>query len=123
MDVKKEGQVVKPYYFLEEGLLANPDMILLVEYESLCKRPESVVREIYDFIGKPYFNHDFDNVEYENEVYDRALNLKSLHTVRRKVTWQERPSILPKSVWDKYCGKEFWRVQPENSMKIKWIQQ
>jgi sulfotransferase len=118
MDVKKEGQVVKPYYFLEEGLMLNPDMILLVEYESLCKQPESVMREIYGFINKPYFDHDFKNVEYENEVFDRGLNMKSLHTVRKKVTWQERPSILPKSVWDKYGGKEFWRTSaPEFSMK------
>ena len=110
MDVKKEGQVVKPYYFLEEGMLLNPDMIMLVEYESLCKKPESVMREIYQFIGKPYFDHDFDNVEYENEVFDRALNMKSLHTVRRKVTWEERPTILPRSVWEKYADKEFWRT-------------
>jgi sulfotransferase len=118
MDVKKEGQVVKPYYFLEEGMLLNPDMIMLVEYESLCKKPESVMREIYQFIGKPYFDHDFDNVEYENEVFDRALNMKSLHTVRRKVTWEERPTILPKSVWEKYSDKEFWRVpaEPEEIM-------
>lgn len=118
MDVKKEGQVVKPYYFLEEGLLLNPDMILLVEYESLCKQPESVMREIYEFIGKPYFDHDFKNVEYENEVFDKALNMKNLHTVKKEVTWQERPSILPKSVWDKYSGKEFWRKSaPEFSIK------
>lgn len=121
MDVKKEGQVVKPYYFLEEGLLLNPDMILLVEYESLCKRPESVMRQIYDFIGKPYFAHDFQNVEYENEVYDRSLNLKSLHTVRREVTWEERPSILPKSVWDKYAGKEFWRTPEPKAFSMKLV--
>ena len=109
MDVKKEGQVVKPYYFLEEGLLMNPDMIMLVEYESLCKTPKNVMCEIYDFIGKPYYEHDFKNVEYENEVYDSSINMKSLHTVRKEVTWQERPSILPRSVWEKYGGKEFWR--------------
>ena len=124
MDVKKEGPVVKPYYFLEEGMLLNPDMIMLVEYESLCKKPESVMRELYDFIGKQYFDHDFKNVEYDNEVYDKALNMKSLHTVRREVSWIERPSILPKSVWDKYSGKEFWRVPeidyaPQNVVKLK----
>ncbi len=119
MDVKKEGQVVKPYYFLEEGMLLNPDMIMLMEYESLCKKPESVMREIYQFIGKPYFDHDFDNVEYENEVFDRALNMKSLHTVRRKVTWEERPTILPRSVWEKYADKEFWRVPAEPDFAVK----
>jgi sulfotransferase len=118
MDVKKEGQVVKPYYFLEEGMLLNPDMIMLVEYESLCKKPESVMRELYGFINKPYYDHDFKNVEYDNEVYDKALNMKSLHTVRKEVTWQERPSILPKSVWEKYSGKEFWRTPaPEFAIK------
>jgi sulfotransferase len=118
MDVKKEGQVVKPYYFLEEGLLLNPDMIMLVEYESLCKKPESVMRELYHFIGKQYFDHDFKNVEYENEVFDKALNMKSLHTVRKEVTWQERSSILPKSIWEKYAGKDFWRTPaPEFAVK------
>jgi len=118
MDVKKGGIVVKPYYYLEEGLLLNPDMIMLVEYDSLCKTPESVMREIYSFINKPYYDHDFKNVEYENEVYDQAVNMKNLHTVRKEVTWQERPSILPKSVWDKYGGKEFWRTPaPAFTMK------
>ena len=120
MDVKKEGQVVKPYYFLEEGLLLNPDMIMLVEYESLCKQPESVMRELYDFIDKPYYDHDFKNVQYDNEVYDKALNMKSLHTVRKQVTWENRPSILPKSVWEKYAGKEFWRT-PAPSFEVKQI--
>jgi sulfotransferase len=118
MDVKKEGQIVKPYYFLEEGLLLNPNMILLMEYESLCKHPEDVMREIYKFIDKPYFNHDFKNVEYENEVFDQALNIKNLHTVRKEVTWQERPTILPKSVWEKYSGHDFWRSPlPDFSVK------
>jgi len=118
MDVKKEGQVVKPYLLLEEGMLLNPDMIMLVEYESLCKNPESVMQELYSFINKPYYNHDFKNVEYENEVYDKALNMKSLHTVRKQISWQENLSILPKSVWEKYSGKEFWRKPaPEFSVK------
>ena len=118
MDVKKEGQVIKPYYFLEEGLLLNPDMIQLVEYESLCKQPESVMREIYQFIGKQYFDHDFKNVAYENEIYDKSLNMKNMHTVRKEITWQERPSILPQSVWERYSGKEFWRP-PASEFKVK----
>ena len=111
-------QVAKPYHFLEESMLLNPDMIMLVEYEMLCKQPENVMREVYDFIGKPYFDHDFNDVEYDNEVYDKALNMQGLHTVRKQITWEERSSILPKSVWNKYSGMEFWRKQaPDFSMK------
>jgi len=120
MDVKKEGQVIKPLYFLEEGLLLNPKMIMLMEYEDLCKNPESVMRKIYGFIGRPYFDHDFKNVEYKNEAYDEAVNMKNLHTVRSDVTWKERQSILPHSVWNKYSGKEFWRV-PKLDFSMKQL--
>ena len=120
MDVKKEGQVIKPYYYLEEGMMINPDMIMLVEYESLCKKPKEVMCEIYEFIGKQYFEHDFENVEYENEVYDSSLNLKGLHSVRKSVSWQERPSILPNSVWKKYSGFEFWRKPVYDFKEKSW---
>jgi hypothetical protein len=45
--------------------------------------------------------------------------MKSLHTVRRKVTWEERPTILPRSVWEKYADKEFWRVPAEPDFAVK----
>ena len=29
-----------------------------------------VLRGIYEFLEKPYYSHDFDNVIYSNEKYD-----------------------------------------------------
>jgi sulfotransferase len=84
-------------------------MIHLVEYNQLCKNPEKTMKEIYNFIGKPYYNHDFDNVEYSNELFDLKCNLKDLHTVKRKVEYVERKTILPEEVWNKYSGKNFWK--------------
>ena len=40
------------------------------------------------FLEKPYYSHDFENVEYSNENFDRACNLKDLHTVKRKVEYK-----------------------------------
>jgi sulfotransferase len=80
-------------------------MIYLVEYEHLCKNPFKTMKGIYDFLEKNYFDHDFDNVEYENEVFDRALNMKDLHTVKRKVEWVERKMILPDFVIERYKNK------------------
>lgn len=105
MDVKKGGMVVKPWYWLKEGIAMNPDMIYIVEYDNLCKNPYKTMKGIYDFLQKDYFDHDFDNVEYENEVFDRALNMKDLHTVKRKVEWVERKMILPDFVIDRYKNK------------------
>lgn len=116
MDVTKVGTVIKPWYWLQDGLALNPDMILVVEYDKLCKNPLGTMQKIYNFIGKPYFEHDFDNVEYKNELFDKTCNLKDLHTVKRKVEWVARKSILPQYVLDQYINKEFWR---ESSLKYE----
>lgn len=109
MDPTKSGTVIKPWHWLQDGLALNPDMILLVEYNNLCKKPKETMQKIYQFINKPYFEHDFNNVEYENELFDRTCNMKDLHTVKRKVEWTERKFILPKYVLEQYNNKEFWR--------------
>lgn len=103
------GIVMSVWALLHEGYAMNPDMIKLIEYEDLCKYPEKTIRSIYKFIDKPYYDHDFDNVEYSNENFDLSCNLKDLHTVKRKVEWIERKSILPQDVWEKYSDMEFWR--------------
>jgi sulfotransferase len=109
MDPTKGGQVIKPWFWLQEGMAMNSNMIHLVEYSKLCKKPEETMKGIYNFIGKPYYNHDFDNVEYNNELFDLKCNLKDLHTVKQKVEYVERKTILPEEVWNKYSSKNFWK--------------
>lgn len=109
MDPQESGQVYKPLKWLEEGLSANPDMILLVEYDSLCKTPRIVLQQIYEFLNEKPYQHDFNSVEYNNTNFDILCGTPDLHTVRKKVSWVERKTILPKSVWEKYQGLEFWR--------------
>lgn len=112
MDPTKSGTVIKPWYWLQDGLALNPDVIRVVEYNQLCKKPKETMQKIYQFIDKPYFEHDFDNVEYENEPFDRTCNMKDLHTIKRKVEWVERKFILPDYVLEQYGNKEFWREGP-----------
>lgn len=116
MDPSKQGTVIKPWYYLQEGLALNPDMIQLIEYDALCKKPKETIQSIYKFINKPYFEHDFNNVEYKNELFDRTIGLKDLHTVRKKVEWVENKFILPKYVLQQYNNLEFWR---ESSLKYE----
>lgn len=113
MDPQKTGQVIKPWHHLKDGLALNPDMIHLVEYNDLCKNPENTLNKIYKFISKPYFEHDFNNIEYKNENFDKIVNMRDLHTVRKKVEWIEKKSILPKSVFETYNNMEFWRKKHE----------
>lgn len=112
MDPFKSGAVIKPWHHLQDGLALNPSMIHLVEYDDLVKKPKETMQGVYIFLNKPYFEHDFNNVEYKNENYDKMANIKDLHTVKKKVDWVDRKFILPKYVLDQYNNMEFWREGP-----------
>jgi sulfotransferase len=108
---KNGGVIAGPWICLQEGYALNPEMIMLIEYENLCKTPEKTMKKVYEFLEKPYYSHDFENVEYSNENFDKACNLNDLHTVRRRVEYKEQKKVLPPEIWEKYASMnmEFWK--------------
>jgi len=83
--------------------------MLVIEYELLTQSPERVLRLVYDFLGEPWFQHDFDNVEYDAPEFDQGLGLSGLHRVRRKVGIETRRTILPPDLFQQYAALSFWK--------------
>ena len=106
-----QREIFNYYSFLLEGYALHPEMIMLIEYENLCKTPEKTMREVYEFLERPYYSHDFENVEYSNENFDKSCNLKDLHTVKKKVEYNPPRCILPPEIVQKYneMNMEFWK--------------
>jgi|TARA_B100000035_G_C21035616_1_gene570759 sulfotransferase len=104
-----EGVISKALVSLEQGLSSNPSLIKLIEYEDLCKNPEKVLREIYSFLNKPYYNHSFKNLEYSNKKFDMKTTLDGLHTIKSEVIYNPPKCILPESIVEEYKDMEFWR--------------
>lgn len=105
----------KPVGFAFEGvkqaLTSNMNnKIFLLEYDRLAKRPEQTMRAIYQFLGKPYFEHNFNDVEASYDEFDEDLSLRGLHTTRKKVEFIERKSIIPPDLWECYGNYEIWRA-------------
>jgi sulfotransferase len=46
--------------------------ILFVKYEDLCLYPDTQLSRIYDFLGVPYFEHNFDDIE-QNIIQDEVI--------------------------------------------------
>ena len=61
---------------------AQRDRLLLVKYETLTTDPAKAMHAIYDFIGQPYFEHDFNHVDYDVTEFDERAGTPGLHTVR-----------------------------------------
>lgn len=89
-----------------------PDRMILVTYEALTRDPAGSMAQLYDFIGEPRFEHDFANVEYSAEDFDAGLGSPGLHTVRREVGFEERPTILPPELFRRFENDAFW-MNPE----------
>jgi sulfotransferase len=110
LDALKEG------FFGEQG-----SRMVLVEYEALARAPQSTLEHLYTVLGEPYFAHDFDNVEYDAESFDLALGAPGLHSIRSKVEWVERETILPPELFRRFSNDMFWRSPDANIRRVPII--
>ena len=84
------------------------DRMILVTYEALTRDPAGTLSLIYDFVGEQPYAHDFDNVVYEADEFDMTIGAPGLHTVRRKVEFVDRPTVLPPDLFAKFENDAFW---------------
>jgi len=92
-----------------------PGQLLLLTYESLVSNPAATLRAVYQFIGEPWFEHDFENIEYSADEFDERVGMPGLHTIRRKLEAIERVPILPLEVFNRFAREGFW-LDPKNNV-------
>ena len=82
--------------------------MFFVDYDKFCKNPERMMKNIYEFLGEEYYQHNFKNVE-QVTWEDDSVHGVPLHGIRNEIKPQppQYPSILG-SVADKYKGQEVW---------------
>ncbi|MDV7340347.1 sulfotransferase [Terasakiella sp. A23] len=85
------------------------DKMLVVDYNLLAQAPEKVLRLVYQFIDEPWYDgHDYENVQFKAESFDKSLGVTGLHDVAPKVEFKPRRSILPPDLFEKFQGMDFW---------------
>lgn len=108
--MEEKGIVGFPYIGIKQAITsAEKNMLMLIEYNELCKNPEQILRSVYNFIGEEHYEHDFNNVEGSWDEYDAEIGIP-LHQVRRKVEFTQRQFILPPDILQKYTNMEVWRL-------------
>ena len=118
-----DGMVGFAYDALREAYFGeHAKHMLLVQYDTLVGDPRKALAAIYDFIGEPWFEHDFENVEFENgKACDERLGTPGLHAVRRQVRAEARPSVLPPDLFQRFAGDAFWRQPGEEGRGAKIV--
>ena len=83
--------------------------LLIVSYEGLTHDPDKALKKLYASLGEPFFQHDFDNIDYAEPEYDADLGMPGLHTVRSKVAFEQRTPVVPPDIFSKFADSAFWR--------------
>lgn len=116
------GYVHGPLINVQQSMFSNEiGHICYVEYDTLVQNPREVMQQIYQFLGESWYEHDFDNVEDSYDEFDVQAKIEGLHTVRRKVEYQDRRSILPGELWNRYSPMSFWKQNFDQRYKLNWI--
>jgi sulfotransferase len=96
--------------------------LLLVDYELLARAPAKVLRLVYEFLGEPHFEHDFDNVEYDAEEFDAQLGAPGLHKVKAQVKFSPRPTVIPPDLFDRFNQMSFWNDKAGSAANVIAVQ-
>lgn len=104
------GTVGSAWTALKEAYYGEySDRLLLIDYDLLTQQPKRAIQLIYQFLGEKEYKHDFDNIAYDENEFDQNLGVKGLHTVKKKVEFKPRRSILPPDLFQKYSEMAFWQ--------------
>jgi len=117
------GYVHGPLINVQQSMFSNEvKHICYIEYDTLVKYPKTAMQQIYQFLDEPWFEHNFDNVEDAYDEFDEQAKIVGLHTVKKRVEYRERRSILPGELWDRYSPMSFWRsLTSEQNKLLHWI--
>lgn len=86
------------------------DRLMLISYANLCARPDEVMAGVYEFLQLERFAHDFGDVVFDAEAYDRGMGLPGLHRIRRAVKAQPRELSLPPDLIARLSAPCFWEA-------------
>lgn len=105
----ENGLIGLPWSNLREAWFGHEARrLIVVPYDELVKAPRTILRSLYALLGEPWFEHDFDNVEYDEPQYDAELGMPGMHRVRKKVESLARKPAIPPELFAKYAHTHFW---------------
>lgn len=100
------GLVGSAFNTIQDAVLrGHRDKFYFVDYDQLTSTPQLVMKGVYEFLDKPYYDHDFNNVSQYTNENDIEHGFSDLHTIRPVIRPQRDDSkeILG-SLYDQFSG-------------------
>lgn len=84
--------------------------MLFIRYEDLCMYPEATMIKMYDYLGVPQFEHDFNSIEQVTQEDDEVYGIFGDHKIRTKLepTFSKAKEILGRDVCEWIFNNYKW---------------
>ena len=104
--LSQAGIVGFAYSNLKTGVLSDKYKgLYFIDYNNLMQDPKAVLAGVYEFLGYPYYEHDYSIIdEYFAEIGD---DLDSKNDVHEKHI--DPKSVLSENILTAVAGAEFWK--------------
>lgn len=107
-----QGEVGAAYAILKDAFLRGySDRFLLVDYDFLTENPKFTMDKIWEFLGIPKIEHDFNNIVNKTPEDDTVYNYVDLHKIKSSIVPSKSKAIqiLGKDICDTLENYEFWK--------------
>jgi sulfotransferase len=76
------------------------DRMFFIDFNKLTSEPTKMMKQVYEFLGEKYYDHNFDYVEQVTQEEDSVYGFVNLHKIRNKVSpvKSRAEEILGKSI-------------------------
>lgn len=81
------------------------DMLMFVDYDVLLANPDGMMRAAYNFLGYPYYSHDFNNINVEWDELDKKACIDTQNSIQSNLNGM----ILPPDLINAYSNMEVWK--------------
>jgi sulfotransferase len=113
------GLIGLPLSSLREAWFSDEaKRLIVIDYDRLASEPERVLRRLYDELGEPWFNHDFNHVSHDEPDYDEVLGMPGMHKVRERVAPEKRQPSIPPDLFAKYSKLSVWKNPEANVCRV-----
>jgi sulfotransferase len=106
----EKGLIGLPWSTLREAWFGEEaKRLVVVPYDHLVRHPSRTLGRLYRELGEQPWDHDLNNVVYDEPDYDAHIGMPGLHAVRQRVEAQDRAPCIPPDLFSKYAGTNFWQ--------------
>jgi sulfotransferase len=103
------GGPLNALFDLQLREVLNSDSVFVWKYEDFCTNPTDVMQSLYEFLGEPYFDHNFKNVEKAHSEDDSTWCYTYPHEgigeIRPPATdyWRKAlPETIASTIWERH---------------------